>query len=365
MLAFQTQPDGRLEARYQLMGLLEGLVVPTFFSDHFQLNDFTPLHDEIRKVTDDLFVGRYIAPANIDVATLLNGANLGILHVVPGTKNYGVYYVISKTGDKALPTDRLLQPFLDTQVPDGVGLTFDETMVGWYFDGQHSVAGKAGDMEIGKKIPATGTPNGAVEASFSVRMTVRDVNEFVDGSAHEATLKGTIHFAQFQGKANVTYAVNEKASRFNYLILNPESGEAEMRYHIEFASENGTGYVLEGRKYMEKNGALPVAGGAANPLGGTRELLDDYTTLFCHVSRREANGSLSELGLGYLKFKTFEDLNAVGNLAGFLASFQVTGIADPLIQLRARMRFIAFTGQFVQREYDPLALPIMREAVHV
>jgi hypothetical protein len=53
MLAFQTQPDGRLEARYQLMGLLEGLVVPTFFSDHFQLNDFTPLHDEIRKAVSE------------------------------------------------------------------------------------------------------------------------------------------------------------------------------------------------------------------------------------------------------------------------------------------------------------------------
>ena len=48
-------------------------------------------------------------------------------------------------------------------------------------------------------------------------------------------------------------------------------------------------------------------------------------------------------------------LAAVGNLAAFLTSFQITGISDPVIQFQARMRFLAFTGQFVQREYDPLA----------
>ena len=50
-LQFSNKPDGRLEARYQLMGLMEGLVVPSFLKDHFQLNDFTPFHDEIRKVS--------------------------------------------------------------------------------------------------------------------------------------------------------------------------------------------------------------------------------------------------------------------------------------------------------------------------
>ena len=32
------------------MGLMEGLVIPSFAQDHFQLNDFTPFHDEIRQV---------------------------------------------------------------------------------------------------------------------------------------------------------------------------------------------------------------------------------------------------------------------------------------------------------------------------
>jgi hypothetical protein len=50
-----------------------------------------------------------------------------------------------------------------------------------------------------------------------------------------------------------------------------------------------------------------------------------------------------------------EDLAATANLAGFLASFQITGTGEAVLQFQARMRFLAFTGQFVERQYDPLA----------
>ena len=90
---------------------------------------------------------------------------------------------------------------------------------------------------------------------------------------------------------------------------------------------------------------------------GVADVLQDYTTLYAHIYERKDGQVDTQVGLGYLKFRTFEDLAAVGNLVGFLASFQVTGTNDPLLQLQARMRFIAFTAQFVQVEYDPLALP--------
>jgi cholesterol oxidase len=355
-LAFDRKPDGRLEARFRLMGLMEGFVVPSFVQDHFRLDDFTAFHDEIRKVTGDLFVGRYVTGALPDLSSLFNGANLGILHTVPGTSDFGFYYTLSRTGDKALPTDNLLAPFLNVQLPDGVGMTFDETMEGWFFEGRAASPGKAGDLQIADLIPASGAPTGGVDASFTVRMTVRDVNEFVDGAAHEATLSGSIRFASFQGKSNVTYALDAQSSWFNYLLVNPETGEAEMRYHLEFRGEQGAAYRLEGRKYMEKNGP-----------GGTdaiRELLNDYTTLYSHVYRRATDGSWPELGIAYLKFRTFEDIAATGNLAAFLGSFQITGTSDPILQLQARMRFLAFTGQFVQREYEPLSLPAAASPGH-
>ncbi len=58
-LKFDLKPDGRLEARYRFLGLLEGMVEPVFAQDHFQMNDFTPFHDEIRYVDKDFLVGKY------------------------------------------------------------------------------------------------------------------------------------------------------------------------------------------------------------------------------------------------------------------------------------------------------------------
>ena len=40
----------------------------------------------------------------------------------------------------------------------------------------------------------------------------------------------------------------------------------------------------------------------------------------------------------------------------------ITGANDPAIQLQARMRFLAFTAQFVEREYDPIALTAAQPA---
>ena len=48
---------------------------------------------------------------------------------------------------------------------------------------------------------------------------------------------------------------------------------------------------------------------------------------------RCADGTDKELGIGYLRFRTFENLAAVSNLAGFLASFRITGTSDPAIQV--------------------------------
>ncbi|SPF33111.1 Glucose-methanol-choline oxidoreductase (fragment) [Candidatus Sulfopaludibacter sp. SbA4] len=346
-LQFDLKPDGTLQSNYQFFGLMEGLVVPSWTRDHFQLNDFTMFHDEIRKVSDDIFVGRYITDSLPDLTSLFNGQNLGIFHIVPsaggngGPNQFGFYYTLSRTGKSALPTDSLLQPFLDVQMPDGISMTFDETMVGYYFEGVSTPApGREGDLTIAARIPASGDPAGATPCSFQAHMTIRDVNEFIDGLAHEAEMTGAITIN------NQTLAMNAETSLFNYLIVNPDTREAEMRYHIEYAS-----YVLEGRKYMQKSGGNAIA-----------DLLGDYTTLYCHVYSRQDDGTLVETGVAYLKFKTFEDLAAVGNLAGFLSSFQVTGTGDPILQLQARLRFLAFTAQFVQREYDPLALPTVSGA---
>jgi cholesterol oxidase len=341
-LQFQNLADGKFTARYDLMGLMEGLVTPDFLKDHFQLTDFTVFHDEIRKVTGDLLVGKYVTQLPGPLATLVSNSSFGLFHSEAGGK-FGFYYMLTRVAGASLPTNALLRPFLDAQLPDGIGMTFDEEMVGWYFAGKSTPApGRDGDLTIADLIPAAGDPAGAVPCHFNVRMTVDDINEFVDGYEHEAHLTGSITFGVFAGQTPATFPIDTGRSTFNYLRVNPATGEAQMRYHLEFDAA-GRRYTFDGVKYMQKDqGTQPIA-----------DLLGDYTTLYCHV----ADGSGAETGIGYLKFRTFEDLAAVSNLAMFLASFQITGSTDPLLQFQARMRFLAFTAEFVQREYDPLALP--------
>jgi len=159
---------------------------------------------------------------------------------------------------------------------------------------------------------------------------------------HEAALSGNIHFGQFEDLAPATFPIDAASSRFRYLIINRATGEAQMQYHIEFTTNDRRRFKFDGVKYMQKD--------ASGLVKSIQDLLADYTTLYCHLTDENGN----ELGIGYLKFRTFEDLAATASLAAFLASFRITGTSDPLIQLQARLRFLAFTAQFVQREYDPL-----------
>ena len=100
-LQFSNKPDGRFEARYQLMGLMEGLVVPSFLKDHFQLNDFTPFHDEIRKVTADFLVGKYMTALPPAVAALLGNSSLGLFHT-QASGQFGFYYTLTRMTQKDL-----------------------------------------------------------------------------------------------------------------------------------------------------------------------------------------------------------------------------------------------------------------------
>jgi hypothetical protein len=349
-LQCSNKPDGTFTTRYELMGLMEGLVGPSFFKDHFQLNDFTPFHDEIRQVSEDFMVGRYVTQGPPALEMLFRNSSLGLLHTESGGA-FGFYYLLTRMTGRQLPTNSLWRPLLDAQLPDGVGLMFDETMTGWYLPGGSTPApGRDGDLSLADLIPASGAPEGGVDCSFQARMTVDDVNEFIDGYEHEAKLTGTITFSQFEGGGQTTLPFDGSTSRFHYLRVNPQTGEAQMVYHIEFFNPAGNRYVLDAVKYMQRDTG-----------GGTRnipEILQDYTTLYGHFHELLPGGATRELGTSYLKFRTFEDLAAAANLAGFLASYQVTGTDDPVTRLQALMRFLAFTAQFVQREYDPLGFGV-------
>jgi cholesterol oxidase len=345
-LKFDLKADGRLEARYRFMGLLEGMVEPVFAPDHFQMNDFTPFHDEIRYVAQDFLVGRYTTASPPGLGHLFGPGSLGLFHQetsVGGTPQFSFYYTLRRSQGDQLPAASFLKPLLDIRLPDGLGMTFDEEMVGYYFSGLSFPPGREGDLGIEAKIPPSGAPQGCVDCSFQVRMTIRDLNEFIEGSEHEASLKGTIHFSDFVGQGPATFEIDPQKSHFNYLKVNPATQEAEMVYHLYFCCIEDKEFLLLGRKYMQKD----LRGG----ITGIREILHDYTTLYCHLTETSSG---KELGCGLLKFKTFEDLQAVGSMAKFFSSFQVTGTDNPVLKAEGQARFLAFTNQFILREYDPL-----------
>jgi cholesterol oxidase len=359
-LRFDVKPDGRLESRYQLMGLMEGLVVPRFLATHFELQDFTPFHDEMRMIDPDFLVGKWVTTLPGGMGASLPAASLGIFHTEArdeGGSRLGFFYTLSRAGQERFPTNRLLAPFLDVHLPAGLGMTFDEEMVGWYFPGQPlDGEGRDAAVALGRRIPLRGAPEGATACGFNLRLTVGDLNDFIEGPAHEARPSGSIRFDSFEGTSPAVFRVNAGRSAFNYLRINPETAEAEMRYALEFQGTDGRRFLLDGRKYMQKD----ERGGWR----GLMEVMEDYTTLYARVF--EAHGDeWKETGSAWLEFRTFEDLAAIGNMADFLRSFTITGTDDPLLQLQARMRFIAFTAQFVQQEYDPFAPPIpaLREDV--
>jgi cholesterol oxidase len=348
-LSFANKPGGAFEARYQLMGLVEGLLLPTFLEQHFQLNDFTVFRDEIRKIDSNLLIGKWVTEIPTDWTVSSLPLSLGIFHreqTTDGKQRVGFYYLLTRTTSGKLPANTLLRPLLDTQLPRGVGMTFKEEMVGWFFEGASTPStDRAGDLTIAQSVD----PNAPPTCRFNVTMNVADLNDFIEGADHEARLSGTITFTSLANLGAVTLPVDDKTSYFNYLRVNPDTGEAEMRYYLEFTTPNGRRFSLEGRKFMQKD----------EPIGrrGPQEVLEDYTTLYAHVYEHKGPAR-HHLGTAYLKFRTFEDVAAVGNLMGFLAGFKITGTDNIGLQTMARLRFLAFTAQFVQTEYDPLGLPV-------
>jgi hypothetical protein len=248
-----------------------------------------------------------------------------------------------------MPATVFLEPLLDVRLPDGLHMEFDEEMSGYFFPGFSVPAGRSGDLQIEARVQTATSPAGAVACSFQVHMLIRDLNEFFEGTEHEAQLSGTIRFGDFLGQGPAIFPIDPLKSYFNYLRINPVTQEAEMNYHLYFLDSQKNEYLFFAKKYMQRDPAAKVV--------DVQEVMHDYTTAYCHLTQTTDG---QEPGTGLLKFKTFEDPAAVASFAQFLASFQVTGTDDPKLKAQGQLRFLAFTNQFVIREYglfNPMGSP--------
>ena len=327
-LAFHVKPNGKVEARYLLMGTIQGETGVEMGPDELRLHDFTPLHDEIRAVDANYMVGKWIT----DQRAPFGPFSLGLLQAEPagpGQSRFGFYYTLRRDEAVRGPTPAFLAKLLDRRL--GVGLNFQEKMDGSYF---------TGDTDRSPVHLKSLNPSNGSKCQFNVTMTIADIDVFVTNEEHRAELTGTIQFEKFRGERKVTLPL-ESGSFFNYLILNPASDEREMRYHIRF-KHHGTMFSLDGTKFMQKDHKRDI-----------REILDDYTTLFVQIV--EENSGAVE-GVALMKFRTFESVAAVVSMAQFGLSFTVTGTENPATKAAAIAKFNAFTARFVLDEYNPLGL---------
>ena len=327
-LSFDAKPDGTVEAHYVLMQTIQGESKTELGPDQLRLNDFTPLHDEIRAIDANYMLGKWITDQRVPFGPF----SVGLLQAEPagaGQSHFGFYYTLRRVDVLEPPSIALLDQILARKL--GVGLTFKEQMDGAYY---------AGDTDQSPAHLLKLRPENGRHCQFNVTMNIADLDVFVTSDEHRAELTGTIQFEEFRGDRDVTFPL-QSGSFFNYLILNPVTDEHEMRYHLRFIHKGET-FVLDGTKFMQKDGK-----------GDVQEILQDYTTLFVRVTA-ESSGAVQ--GVALMKFRTFESPTAVTGMIQFGLSFQATGTDNPAIQAAAIAKFNAMTTKFVLSEYNPLGL---------
>jgi hypothetical protein len=90
-LSFKRTPNG-VEGRYRL-GLMRGSMDVEFTEEHVRLIDFTSFHDEIRRIGDDMLIGKWISP---ELPPLLLRALQD--YVEPSGSRFAFYYVLERAG---------------------------------------------------------------------------------------------------------------------------------------------------------------------------------------------------------------------------------------------------------------------------
>ncbi len=313
--------EGRLTSHLRPLGLLEGLLVPAALEAHFQGRDFTA-QDEIRRLDRNSMIGRCTIEGDAGPAEALS--TLGVLQRQEGRWCCG--YCLSRVDGTGDPPRTALSPYSKVQLPDGVGLEIEEDLAGWLLPGP-----------LPASLDRSGSrPAGSVDCRLRVRLEVRDLNEFVEGAAHEGGVSGELVVAGLEGEADLTLEVDPQRSVFDFRPLGPDFREASIRYRLRLTAGSERRFRLEGFQSLRND-----AGGAWS----RGEMLDDYTTLYGCLS--ETRSEAKEIGSIFLRSAAAAALAMPGNLEGVIRDWRVTGTRDRLLQRYAKMRYLAFAARFL------------------
>ncbi len=109
-LQFSNPPDGRFVAQYQLMGLMEGLVMPSFLKDHFQLTDSRRCMTRSARSAAIFWWASTSRNCRRPIAAMIGNSTLGLFHSVANGE-FGFYYSLTRVADRNLPANTFLSPF--------------------------------------------------------------------------------------------------------------------------------------------------------------------------------------------------------------------------------------------------------------
>lgn len=191
-----------------------------------------------------------------------------------------------------------------------VGFTFTETMGGYVACGAETY------RQGGRRVP------GAQSLRFRLTITIADLRAFVRDPAHAAVLSGTINSSEMGSGLAVDNGV------FNLLERTAE-GRLRMGYYVEFRSNDGMPYALEGFKDVHNDRVI--------------DLWYDTTALFTTVRPLEPIDGATE-SRGILRIRPLDLVP------------QVLSMRDPnargvLRQVSALARFNWFFSTTLAREY--------------
>jgi len=105
----------------------------------------------------DILVGKYTTASSPRIDGPLRAELPGPLPPGYGplarNPHFSFYYWLRRSPENQLPAAVFLQPLLDIRLPDGLGMTFEEEMAGFYFPGFSLPPGRSGDVMIEAQVP--------------------------------------------------------------------------------------------------------------------------------------------------------------------------------------------------------------------
>lgn len=193
------------------------------------------------------------------------------------------------------------------------GLRFSETMSGYFLE-------DTSDCRLGW----TAGRRRRNRIAFRARITIDNLQRFVDEAAHQACLEGHLDFGDLG-----TGLPFENGS-FNLFVFDPAAAMRKMVYHFQFHSASGQPYLFHGEKEIHRDRSR-------------LEVLRDMTTLFTRIYHGDSmEGRVAAAGILHFKNRS---------LPALMASQQALHAAGARERLGAHTQFLRFVTRELNAVY--------------